>query len=49
MSNRTAPFPAGYGVNRPTLWNTFGNVTNKLERVEPIVQEHVFSKYPDRA
>lgn len=31
-----------------TLWNTFGNVTNKLERVEPIVQEHVFSKYPDR-
>lgn len=31
-----------------TLWNTYGTVTNKLEKVEGIVLEHVFSKYPDR-
>lgn len=31
-----------------TLWNTRGTVTNKLSNVEGIVQEYVFSKYPDR-
>lgn len=31
-----------------TLWNTYGTVTNELSRVEGIVLDHVFSKYPDR-
>lgn len=31
-----------------TLWNTHGTVTNKIENVEGIVREHVFTKYPER-
>lgn len=32
-----------------TLWNTYGTVTNTLEKVEGSVLEYVFSKYPERA
>ncbi len=31
-----------------TLWNTYGTVAKRLEDVEGIVLEHVFSKYPER-
>jgi hypothetical protein len=36
------------GVVLQTLWNTQGTVTNELSRVEGIVQDYVFSKYPER-
>ncbi len=31
-----------------TLWNVHGIVAKSQSRIEPIVQEYVFSKYPDR-
>jgi hypothetical protein len=31
-----------------TLWNVHGTVAKDIKRVEPIVQEHVFAKYPGR-
>lgn len=31
-----------------TLWNVHGTVAKSIDRIEPIVQEYVFSKYPDR-
>jgi hypothetical protein len=31
-----------------TLWNVHGTVAKHVSRIEPVVQQYVFNKYPDR-